>query len=203
MRPVKYKWFYRKSTHHTRPNSNCSVSRHYPTKMAFSTAFPSGSRLGEGGGAGTLLISLNSSFKAAYVRTNRVGGAKHMLCFPACDPRVAQCEGAPHCDGHAIRVGVQGRIPAAGGAAAALPKGLRVCAQVVDHANRAKPISKQKPRKVKSQSNRSPHSPPLGGKCADSRTSPSACILTSPKLCAWSSRLRYAAPFAPNLSHTS
>ena len=130
--------------------------------MAFSTAFPSGSRLGEGGGAGTLLISLNSSFKAAYVRTNRVGGAKHMLCFPACDPRVAQCEGAPHCDGHAIRVGVQGRIPAAGGAAAALPKGLRVCAQVVDHANRAKPISKQKPRKVKSQSNRSPHSPPLG-----------------------------------------
>ena len=149
---------------YTRPNSNCSVSRHYPTKMAFSTAFPSGSRLGEGGGAGTLLISLNSSFKAAYVRTNRVGGAKHMLCFPACDPRVAQCEGAPHCDGHAIRVGVQGRIPAAGGAAAALPKGLRVCAQVVDHANRAKPISKQKPRKVKSQSSRSPHSPSVVGR---------------------------------------
>ena len=111
------------------------------------TAFPTGTRLGAGGGQ--LLISLNSSFKASYVRTNRVGGAKHMLCFPACDPRVAQCKGAPHCDGHAIRVRVQGRIPAAGGAAAALPKGLRVCAQVVDHANRAKPISKQKQRKVR------------------------------------------------------
>ena len=75
-------------------------------------------------------------FKDAYVRTNKVGGQKHLRCFPSCDSN-------GHNDlnfcGHPIRVQVRSL---AGGFP--LPQsGVHVFAQFVDHAQRSAPIKKK------------------------------------------------------------
>jgi hypothetical protein len=75
-------------------------------------------------------------FQDAYVRTNKVGGQKHLRCFPSCDSH-------GHNDlnfcGHPIRVQVRSL---AGGFP--LPQsGVHVFAQFVDHAKRSAPIKKK------------------------------------------------------------
>ena len=96
---------------------------------------------------GTLDVAVDGAFfKPAYVRSNRVGGAKHLLCFPACvvggqkwkapGPQPLTCQGGSHCGGKPIAVVVRAPSPGNGEAPLPLPLGLCVYAQIVDHANR-------------------------------------------------------------------
>ena len=75
-------------------------------------------------------------FKDAYIRTNKVGGQKHLRCFPSCNSNGHNDLG--FC-GHPIRV----QVRSLAGGFPLQQSGVHVFAQFVDHAQRSAPIKKK------------------------------------------------------------